>query len=90
MEKEIKTSVPGVYLEDLERIVNKIKETSIDPNPEITFAFIIGSLFPMSWQKIQADLSYHYTQGCIQGRKDEQEECRAKRIADEDPDCYCE
>ena len=90
MEKEIKTSVPGVYLQDLEKIVNKIKETSSDPNPEITFAFIIGSLFPNSWQKIQADLSYHYTQGYIQGRNDEQEERRAKRIADEDPDCYCE
>jgi hypothetical protein len=61
-----------------------------EENVEVSFEFIIASLFPTSWNNIQSSLNYQYTQGYMQGYKDAERESRKARMADSDADCYCE
>lgn len=84
----MQVSVPKIYLSDLEKLVSKVKQTTGEENAEISFEFIIASLFPISWKNIKADLNRHYTKGYIQGRADEREETRQRFLSDFD--CYCE
>lgn len=74
--QEIPISIPNVYLSDLEKLVNKIRQAT-DANPEISFEFIVASLFPTSWKNIQADLNRQYTLGYIQGQMDQENEFKA-------------
>lgn len=84
---EIKeTNVPNIYISDLERLVKKVRDVVGVDETEITFEFIIASLFPTSWNNIQKALSHQYTQGYIQGRIDKEEEI--KRTRNIDLDCY--
>lgn len=90
MDKEIKVTIPNVRLSDLERLVKKSHSVVGEEDVEISFEFIIASLFPTSWKNIQAELSRQYTKGYIQGRIDKEEEIKESRNYDDDPDCYCE
>jgi hypothetical protein len=90
MDKEIKVTIPNVRLSDLERLVKKSRSVVGEEDVEISFEFIIASLFPTSWKNIQAELSRQYTKGYIQGRIDKEEEIKESRNYDDDPDCYCE
>lgn len=84
---EIKeTNVPNIYVSDLERLAKKVRDVVGTDDTEITFEFIIASLFPTSWNNIQKALSHQYTQGYIQGRIDKEEEI--KRMRNIDLDCY--
>ena len=84
---EIKeTNVPNVYVSDLERLAKKVREVVGTDDTEITFEFIIASLFPTSWNNIQKALAHQYTQGYIQGRIDKEGEI--KRTQNIDLDCY--
>lgn len=89
---EIKeTGVPNIYISDLERLIQKVRKVTGEEEVEISFEFIIASLFPTSWNNIQKALSHQYTQGYIQGRIDKEEEFKKyNRNYDDDPDCYCE
>jgi hypothetical protein len=73
---EAKISIPNVYVSDLEKIISKVKQTTGNENAEISFEFIIASLFPTSWKSIQSDLNRQYTKGYIQGREDERRESK--------------
>ena len=88
MEKEVKVSIPNVYLSDLEKLAQKARNIVGEKDVEISFEFIIASLFPTSWKNIQADLNHQYTQGYIQGRIDKEEELKQRYL--DDSDCYCE
>lgn len=89
---EINVSVPNIMLSDLEKIVAKVKEITRAEDTEISFEFIIASLFPTSWKSIQADLNRQYTKGYVQGRQDKEAELRTLygSSSDDDSDCYCE
>lgn len=89
---EVKVSVPNVRLSDLEKIVSKVKQVMGEENVELSFEFIIASLFPTSWKNIQNDLNQQYTKGYIQGRLDKEREMRElyRSHSDNDADCYCE
>ena len=85
------TNIPSIYISDLEKLTKKIRQTVGEQDAEVTFEFIIASLFPTSWNNIQSSLNYQYTLGYIQGCKDKEEELKRIRIeAAEDVDCYCE
>ena len=90
MSKEVKVSVPNVYISDLEKLTQKVRGVVGEENTEISFEFIIASLFPTSWKSIQADLNRQYTRGYIQGRKDKEDEMRELSRARSDLDCYSE
>ena len=85
-------SVPNVYVSDLENLAKKVRTATGEKNVEISFEFIIASLFPTSWKNIQNDLNRQYTKGYIQGRIDKEEEIKRSRpnIYDDNSDCYCE
>lgn len=89
---EVPVTIPSVYLSDLEKLVKKIKQVDGENDVEISFEFIIASLFPTSWKNIQADLSRQYTKGYIQGYTDKGEEYRKHRrsCSEDDSDCYSE
>ena len=88
---EVSVSVPNVYLSDLDKLANKVRQITNKEDTEISFEFIIASLFPTSWKNIQADLNRQYTKGYMQGRIDkEQELSKFSKNYDDDPDCYCE
>ena len=71
--------------------VERIKKNTQQDNVEISFEFIIASLFPTSWNNIQSALSQQYTLGYIQGQKDAEEEYRQNYYSnDDDADCFCE
>lgn len=80
--------VPNVYVSDLERLAQKIRGVVGAENVEVSFEFIIASLFPTSWKNIQEEMKRQYTKGYIQGRADEKEESVERFKADFD--CYCE
>ena len=91
--KEVKVSVPNIYLSDIENITKKIHHVTGKEDVEISFEFIIASLFPTCWKNIQADLNRQYTQGYMQGRIDKEEEIKQYRHTssnDDNSDCYCE
>jgi hypothetical protein len=90
MNDNIKTNIPSVYISDLEKLAKRIRNVSGEENVEISFEFIIASLFPTSWKNMQTALSHQYTLGYIQGRKDEVQERRKRIQADSESDCYCE
>ena len=89
---EVNVSVPNIKLSDLEKIVVKVKEITEAEDTEISFEFIIASLFPTTWKSIQADLNRQYTKGYVQGRLDKESELRAlySSSSGDDSDCYCE
>ena len=88
MSKEVKVSVPNVYVSDLERLAKKIRSVVGEVDSPVSFEFIIASLFPTSWKNIQADLNQQYTKGYIQGRIDKEDELR-KHSSSQDFDCEC-
>ena len=90
MDKQINVSIPNVYLSDLEKIVKKVKDITGKEDVEISFEFIIATLFPTSWKNIQADLNQQYTRGYIQGRLDKEQEMKQHMRINNDLDCYCE
>ena len=88
MTEEVKVNVPSVSIKDLEKLINKVKEVTDSDETEITFEFILASLFPTCWNNIQAELGRQYALGYMQGQNDFQRESRERIIAD--LDCYCE
>ena len=76
MAENVETNVPFVYLSDIERLIERIKKNTEQGNVEVSFEFIIASLFPTSWNNIQSALSNQYIQGYIQCKKDMEEECK--------------
>ena len=90
MAEVVETNVPPVYVSDLEKLAERVRKNTGEQNVEISFEFIIASLFPTSWKNIQDALTHQYTLGYIQGRKDEQEEHRQRICARNESDCYCE
>ena len=93
MLEEVKVSVPSVHLSDLENLVKKIRNVTEKEDIEISFEFIIASLFPTSWKNIQSDLSRQYTLGYIQGKADAEEAMKKRTVfasSGDDADCYCE
>ena len=88
MTENIETNVPSVYLSDLEKLIERIKKNIQTEDTEISFEFIIASLFPTSWNNIQSALNYQYTQGYMQGYKDKELEQAETRRSESD--CYCE
>jgi hypothetical protein len=90
---KIEVSVPNVYLSDLEKLAERVRKVAGETNAEISFEFIIASLFPTSWKNIQNDLNCQYTKGYIQGYADKEAELKSftRTVSeDDDPDCYCE
>lgn len=93
MPNDIKTSIPNIHLSNLEKLLRNVRSVVGEEDAEISFEFIIASLFPISWERIQSDLNRQYTQGYIQGRIDKEEEMKQYRHAfssEDDVDCYCE
>ena len=84
---EVNTNIPNVYISDLEKLTNKIRQVVGNEEAEVSFELIIASLFPTSWQNIQTALSEQYTKGYIQGRLDKEKEL-GNLIFEEDDDCY--
>ena len=83
---EIKeTNVPNVYISDLERLVKKVRDVIGADDTEITFEFIIASLFPTCWNNIQDALKHQYTLGYIAGMK----EYSSFNTTEDDADCFC-
>lgn len=86
-------NVPNVYVGDLERLAQKIRSVVGTENAEVSFEFIIASLFPTSWKNIQGEMSRQYIKGYMQGRLDKEKEMKAARLefgSEDDADCYCE
>ena len=90
MAETVETKVPPVYVSDLEKLAKKVRQVTGKDDTELSFEFIITSLFPTSWTNIQESLSHQYTLGYIQGRKDEEEERKDLNRAKHDLDCYYE
>ena len=89
MSKTKDTKIPNVRLSDLKKIVSKV-EQSVELDPEITFEFVIASLFPTSWKNIQSALTQQYMEGYRQGYQDHKEEVIERRKSLSEADCYCE
>lgn len=88
MSKTKPTNVAPVLLSDLERIVKQIRKNTKDIDPEISFEFIIASLFPSSWNNIQKALIDQYIQGYNDAEKERRQLKQMASAADSD--CYCE
>lgn len=85
-------NVPNVYISDLERLAQKIRGVVGTEDAEISFEFIIASLFPTSWKNIQEEMNRQYTKGYIQGCLDKEKETQKASYHNtgDDADCYCE
>ena len=86
------TKVPSVTLSEIEKLLKRVREVSEDREVEISFEFIIGSLFPTSWNNIQEALSQQYIEGYRAGYRDGEEGVRREKVLHslEKYDCYCE
>lgn len=72
------TSVPPIKAERLKKLIEKVS-----PDADLSFEFIIATLFPTCWTNIQRDLKDKYTQGYIAGQRD-----YAERFCSEEDECY--
>jgi hypothetical protein len=92
MSEEVKVNVPSTDIHSLEKIVKGVRDVTGQENTEISFEFILASLFPTCWKNIQAELNRQYTLGYIQGSKDKEEELKQipSISTSDDADCYCE
>lgn len=59
------TSVPPIKSGRLKTLIE-----NISPDADLSFEFIIATLFPTCWTNIQKDLKDKYTQGYIAGQRD--------------------
>jgi hypothetical protein len=59
------TSVPPIKSGKLKTVIE-----NICPDADLSFEFIIATLFPTCWTNIQKDLKDKYTQGYIAGQRD--------------------
>lgn len=59
------TSVPPIKPGRLKTLIE-----NISPDADLSFEFIIATLFPTCWTNIQKDLKDKYTQGYIAGQRD--------------------
>lgn len=59
------TSVPPIKSGKLITLIE-----NISPDADLSFEFIIATLFPTCWTNIQKDLKDKYTQGYIAGQRD--------------------
>ena len=59
------TSVPPIKSGKLKTLIE-----NISPDADLSFEFIIATLFPTCWTNIQKDLKDKYTQGYIAGQRD--------------------
>ena len=78
--------IPNVYANDLEKLAKKIYSVTGNERTEVSFEFIIASLFPTCWNNIQKALKHQYTLGYIAGTK----EALKSEIIEEDADCFCD
>lgn len=68
---EQKTSVPSVRIKDIEKMIKKIySDLGKDNNIELSFEFILATLFPTCYKNIMDDLKRQYTLGYIQATED--------------------
>ena len=88
MSESLNLKTPEVYASDLIKLANKVINATDNEKTEISFEFIIASLFPTCWKNIQNEMSRQYTLGYISG----QEDCKREMIQNSrvDLDCYCE
>ena len=63
---DVNVNVPSVYLSDLDKLANKVREITDKEDTEISFEFIIASLFPTSWKNIQDELNHQYLHQIIE------------------------
>lgn len=69
---KVEYNISGVKLSTLNKMVlslNKVAKENgnLEKDVDISFEFIIGSLFPDSWKQIQKTISDFYTKGYIDG-----------------------
>ncbi len=88
MSKEMKLTIPSVYVSDIEKLIHKIRNNSESEDAEISFEFIIASLFPTCWKNIQTEMGRQYALGYVNGQNDYKQEHFLKMASD--ADCYCE
>ena len=81
--------IPNVYVSDLEKLVKKIQQVTGNERAEVSFEFIIASLFPTCWNNIQNALNQQYTLGYIAGTKDTRDSS-SNFSSYEDADCFCD
>lgn len=90
MNKMKDTQIPNVMLTDIERLTQKIRKDLEIKDVEVSFEFIIASLFPTSWKNIQNALSTQYREGYMQGYKDGENDMRHSLGIEDETDRYCE
>ena len=59
--EEVKVSIPNIYVSDLEKLAKKVHEVVGEDNVEISFEFIIASLFPSCWKNRNCSSSLIYS-----------------------------
>lgn len=83
------TTIPNIKIKTIKAMVEKI-EKIVGENGELSFEFILASLFPTCWNNIQKELAHQYTLGYIQGQKNATPISTSIVCEDDDSDCYCE
>lgn len=74
--------IPNIYASDLEKLARKIYQVTGNEGAEVSFEFIIASLFPTCWNNIQDALKQQYTLGFIAGLKDTDRETFKDGVCD--------
>ena len=82
------TLIPPVKLSTIEKLISKVKETTETDDINISFEFLIASLFPDCWNNMQNELNRQYTLGFIEGQKELKREKRERAITESDCGCY--
>lgn len=68
---EQKTSVSPVKIKDIEKMIKKIySDLGENSDIELSFEFILATLFPTCYKNIVEDLKRQYTLGYIQATED--------------------
>lgn len=67
----MKSELDGVKFKRLLGLVKALEDSGARKDSNVSFEFIVGSLFPNVLQNIQNEIKSQYTKGYLEGLKEE-------------------
>lgn len=68
--EEVRIDISPVKLSTLKKLVAATEAVVENDETELSFEYILMSLFPVCWNNIQEELKRQYTLGYIQGQNE--------------------
>ena len=63
-----------VKIKQINKMIAAVKKTGMTDNTELTFSFVVSSLFPKAYENITKEMTRQYMEGFRAGKEAQKEE----------------